>query len=211
MKRFFKKLFSPTVFWNFFGMAVMMVVLFIALWMWMNKYTHHGEKVSVPNLKGMLVHDAEYALGRLGLICVITDSSYNKSLPAGTILDQIPASGNNVKSGREIYVNINSNQVPTIAMPDIADNCSLREAEAKLKALGFKLGPTEYVPGDKDWVMGVKWRGNQVYAGERIPIDEHVILVVGEDENAETENEWDEWSEDSLILQPDTITEIAKL
>ena len=34
--------------------------------------------------------------------------------------------------------------------------------------MGFKLGPVELVPGDKDWVIGVKSRGRNVYAGERV-------------------------------------------
>ncbi len=192
-------------------MILVVIGLCVGLWFWMNKYTRHGEKVSVPNLKGMLVHDAEYALGRLGLTCVVTDSSYNRSLPAGTVLEQLPVSGSNVKTGRDIYLTINSQQVPTISMPDIADNCSLREAEARLKALGFKLGPTEYVPGDKDWVMGVKWRGNQVYAGDRIPIDEYITLVVGTNDEGGADEEWDEWGTDSLGTSADSISGITNL
>ena len=148
----------------------------------MEKYTRHGEKIEVPDINGMLLNDAEYALERAGLKAFISDSSYNRNLPAGTILDQFPQKGSLVKSGRSIYLVINARQTPTLPIPDIADNCSLREAEAQLKALGFKIGPIEYVSGDKDWVLAVKCKGQNVYAGERVPIDMPVVLVVGTDE-----------------------------
>ena len=92
-------------------------------------------------------------------------------------------------------------------MPDIADNCSLREAEARLKALGFKLAPNEYIEGDKDWVLGVKCRGQNVAAGERVPIDAPVTLVVGNSEidGSMDEDGFDSWSDsDSTGIITDT-------
>ena len=64
-------------------------------------------------------------------------------------------------------------------MPDIADNSSLREAEARLKAMGLKLSPCEYVDGERDWVYGVKYRGKNIFGGDRIPIDAELTLQVG--------------------------------
>ena len=123
------------------------------------------------------------------------------------MLEQTPVKGSHVKEGREIYLIINSTQTPTLTMPDIADNCSLREAEAKLKALGFKLGPNEYIEGDKDWVLGVKCRGRNVAAGERIPIDAPVSLVVGNSDidGSMDEDGFDEWDDsDSLDISINT-------
>ena len=179
LKDFFRKLSGPVIWGNLLAMALVMVAIVAGLWFFLEQYTHHGEKVLVPNIKGMLYEDAAYALERVGLVAVVTDSAYNKNLPAGTILEQLPVSGREVKSGREISLTVNTSRTPTLVVPDIADNCSLREAEAKLKAQGFKLGPTEYVPGDKDWVLGVKCRGRGVLAGERVPLDAPLVLVVG--------------------------------
>ena len=103
-----------------------------------------------------------------------------------------------VKSGREIYLVVNAASTPTLTLPDIADNSSLREAQAKLRAMGFKLGPVEYVAGDKDWVYGVKSRGRNVYAGERVPIDVPLVLQVGNTSYEELElDAFDELEEDS--------------
>lgn len=199
MKQFFRKIFSPVVYGNIIAMGVVLIGVFIALSVWMDKYTHHGEGIDVPKLKGMMINDARYELERLGLNAVVSDSSYNRGLPAGAILEQIPAEGSRVKDGRNVYLIINAQQTPTLPVPDIADNCSLREAEAQLKALGFKLGPIEYVYGDKDWVLAVKCRGRKIYPGERIPIDVPVVLVVGNNDSGE-EFEEEIFGTDSLEI-----------
>lgn len=208
LKDTLKKFISPVVYWNLIALALATILAMTGVWFWMDDFTHHGTEVEVPDVKGKLVADAEYELGLAQLNPVRIDSAYNRNVPPGTVLEQTPASGSHVKEGREIYLTINSSQTPTLAMPDIADNCSLREAEAKLKALGFKLGPNEYIEGDKDWVLGVKCRGRNVVTGERIPIDVPVSLVVGNsdiDDNMD-EDGFDEWG-DSDSLGISTITE----
>ena len=133
-----------------------------------------------------------YTLERLGLRGVVADSAYNKRKPTGSILEQHPVPGAKVKAGREIQLTINSAQTPTMPLPDVADNSSLREAQAKLTAMGFKLGPVEYIPGDRDWVYGVKSRGRNVYTGERVPLDVPLILQVGNNNADEEIDEWDD-------------------
>lgn len=191
---FFKKLFSPLVWGNLLAMALVVIIVVVAVWKWTAIYTMHGDSVEVPNTVGMMGNDARYKLEKLGLKSMITASGYNRRLPAGCVLEQSPVSGAKVKPGRVIYLTTNSDNVPTKALPDVADNSSLREAQAKLKALGFKLGPVEYVPGDKDWVYAVKSRGRFVYSGEQVPLDVPLILQVG-NSPADME-EFDEMGED---------------
>ena len=174
-----KKLFGPVVYWNLIAMVIVGVGICIGLWVWMLKYTMHGESIEVPKVKGMMINDAQYALERLELVAVVVDSAYVREQPAGIVLEQTPGIGSRVKSGREIYLTVNRKQTPTNTIPDIAGNCSRREAEARLRALGFKIGPMEFIPGDPDWVIALKVNGREVYAGERVPCDAPVVLVVG--------------------------------
>lgn len=182
-------------------MAGVGILLLICAWMWMANFTHHGEKIIVPNVTHMLYGDANYKLHELGLVAVPQDSAYDKTLPAGCVLAQIPASGSVVKESRLILLTINQASAPTRPLPDIADNCSWREAEAKLRAQGFKLGPTEFVPGDQDWVLAVKCRGVEVHTGDRIPIDMPVVLVVGNSGSSDDIDD-DEWGNDSTLSSP---------
>lgn len=186
---FFKKLFSAYLWGNLLAMAAVAALVLFLLWKGLALYTNHGETVDVPSLVGMQESDALYTLERLGLRGLVADSAFNKRKPTGCILDQLPAAGAKVKAGREIRLTINSAQTPTLPLPDVADNSSLREAQAKLAAMGFKLGPVEYIPGDKDWVYGVKSRGRNVYSGERVPLDVPLILQVGNTSSIEAEEE----------------------
>ena len=192
---FRKKLFGPYVCWNLAAMLLVGIALCVGLWIWMMRYTMHGESVEVPEVKGMMLSDAEYALDELRLIMVIVDSAYVRGQPAGIVLEQKPAPGSKVKSGREIYLTVNRKQSPTNIIPDIAGNCSRREAEARLRSLGFKIGPMEFVPGDPDWVVALKVNGREVYTGERVPVDAPVVLVIG---NSELSNEEEDIWGDSL-------------
>ena len=198
---FKKKLFGPYVYWNLIAMVLVGIALFVGLWVWMISYTKHGESVDVPEVKGMMINDAEYALEEFNLVAVVVDSAYVRKQPAGIVLDQKPAPGSRVKSGREIYLTINQKQTPTNIIPDIAGNCSRREAEARLRALGFKIGPMEFVPGDPDWVIALKVNGREVYTGERVPSDVPVTLVIGNTDYGSGEDEFGD-SLDSEIFEP---------
>ena len=84
-----------------------------------------------------------------------------------------------VKRGRIVYLTINTDKEPMITIPDIVDNSSYRQAEAKLKALGFKLTAPEMIAGERDWVYGLKFKNRNISAGERIPSESTLTLQVG--------------------------------
>ena len=193
--RFLRKLWAPIMWGNVLAMILVIILAIGGVWMGMAHYTHHGEGIEVPNVVGEMESDARYSLARLGLEAVVVDSAYNKQRPAGSILEQQPDAGRRVKTGRQIFLTINKEQSPTLVIPDIADNSSLREAQARLQALGFRLGPVEYVTGDRDWVYGVKSRGRNVYAGERVPIDVPLVLQVGEGQDEL--DDLDDYSDDA--------------
>lgn len=176
---FIRKLCSRYIWINLALMAaVIMAVVAITGW-GAALYTHHGEEIAVPDICNKKFPDAENLVKAAGLSIVVTDTSYNRHLPPDCILQQSPEAGQKVKSGRVVYVTINSSTKPTLVMPDIIDNSSLREAMAKLKILGFKIGEPQYVAGEKDWVYGATSRGQRLTAGDKVAIDAMVILIVG--------------------------------
>lgn len=178
-KDFFGKLMSRYLLLNLLAMVVVVGLLCVGVKYGLELYTHHGEGIEVPELKGMSFQKAHLLLEEKQLIIVVADSGYNKQLPANCILAQTPGQGQRVKRGHAIYVTVNSPMSPTFALPDIVDNTSVREAEAKLTAMGFKLLPVKNVPGEKDWVYGIECRGRRVSNGERIAIDQPLTLLVG--------------------------------
>ena len=179
---FFGKFKSSYLWGNILAMVLVVLVLIIGIKYTLDIYTHHGEAIPVPDIRHKSQADAERLLQDQGLAMMVTDTGYVKTLPANYILEQIPVAGEKVKSGHVVYVIINSGNTPTITLPDIIDNSSLREAIAKLKAMGFKVGPPKYITGEKDWVYGVTVRGKNVATGDKIPVDATVTVLAGNGE-----------------------------
>jgi len=146
----------------------------------LDNYTHHGEKVEVIDVVGQNVYEAEIALGSLGLEAVVADSTFQRDMPAGVIIRQVPKAGNEVKSGRIVYLTKNLDHEPLVVLPDLVGNCSRREAEAQLKSLGFKLTADEEVEDEpKDLVVGIKQNGRRLTAEQRISKGLPLTLCVG--------------------------------
>ena len=178
-KEFFGKLGGHYVLLNLLAMAVVIVALCFGVKYGLELYTHHGEGIVVPKVQGMTYNKARLLLEQEGLVILVSDSGYNKTLPADCILAQTPGTGTKVKQGHIVYVTVNSPMSPSFTIPDIVDNSSVREAEAKLTAMGFRLLPAQTVPGERDWVYGIVCRGRRVSNGDRIPIDYPLTLLVG--------------------------------
>ena len=178
-KEFFGKFASGFLWGNILAMVLVVVALAFGVKYGLDVYTRHGEGIEVPKIEGMAYQKARTLMEERGLNVMVTDSGYNKRLPAGSILIQNPGPGMKVKAGHTIYVTVNSPSSPSFAIPDLVDNSSFREAEAKLTAIGFKLTPPQQVEGEKDWVYGILCRGRRVSTGDRISIDSPLTLLVG--------------------------------
>ena len=178
-KEFFGKFASGFLWGNILAMVLVVVALAFGVKYGLDVYTRHGEGIEVPKVEGMVYQNARALMEERGLYLVVTDSGYNKRLPANSILVQNPDPGMKVKQGHTIYVTVNSPSSPSFAIPDLVDNSSFREAEAKLTAIGFKLTPPQQVEGEKDWVYGILCRGRRVSTGDRISIDSPLTLLVG--------------------------------
>ena len=176
---FLRKLFGNYIVRHLMAMVLVVILLCIGIGFGLDAYTHHGEGIVVPDLKGMTYEKAYALLDEKGLAIVVNDSGYNKQLPANSVLAQAPAFGQKVKQGHIIYVTVNSPHSPTFAIPDIVDNSSLREAEARLMAMGFRLTAPQLIDGEKDWVYGILCQGRRISNGDRIPIDYPLTLMVG--------------------------------
>lgn len=167
-------------FWvNIIVMVVVVAGVIFSTLEWLDIYTRHGEAIVVPNVKNIRANEAEMMLSNRELTLVVVDSSYVKDLPAGIIIEQNPVAGSKIKKGRAIYVTINSDTAPLIAVPDIVDNSSLRQAEAKLRAMGFKLTEPQYISGEKDWVYGLSYKGRELNAGDKVPREAILTLTAG--------------------------------
>ena len=196
-----KKIFDPVLWLHLLGMAVVIVLLMLGVHFGLNLYTHHGEEITVPNLNHKAYEDAVDILDDLGLEAVVVDTSYIRTLPPGCILEQMPKAGAVVKSGRIVYLTINATSQPTMPLPDIIDNSSERNAKAKLISMGFRIGETEYIPGEDGWVYGVKVNGRSYATGQQVPINALVVLVVGNGQRNAADSVYQADAADYMLLE----------
>ena len=119
-------------------------------------------------------------------------------MDADCILAQTPGAGTKVKEGRTVYLTINSTSSPRVKIPDIIDNSSYREAQARLSAIGFTLVEPKVIDGERDWVYGVMAGAKNLQSGDMVSIETPLMLVIGNGKSV-IEN-----SEDALLDTLDT-------
>ncbi len=167
---------------KFWGSLVLMVLIILAVpvvtFYLLDTFTHHGEKIEVPSVVGKPAFEAEQMLKERDLVSIISDSTYDKAAAPGSVLDQSPKAGCEVKGGRVVYLTVNLKGEPMVRLPRV--DGSLREVQAALSALGFKFTANEVVyDRDKDLVIGVKQGVKMLHAGENVSRDRAVTIIVG--------------------------------
>lgn len=173
---------------NVVAMAAVVVAAVVITFRWIDSYTEHGVALVVPDVIGMEEADAVTKLAQHDFVGVVSDHVYIKGVAPGEITAQRPAAQAKVKRGRKVYLTVSSGNQPMIAIPDIADNSSLRQAESRLRAAGFKLAPNDTIKGDLDWVYSVRYKGRELQGGDLVPEGAELTLVIGggDKEDAET-------------------------
>ena len=155
---------------------------------YLDSYTNHGQRISVPNMIGKNVNDVKSTLEELGLQYEVLDSIYDPSKPSGTIIDQDPDptmfSQVFVKESRIIRFRV-SKKSRIVEMPSLVDK-SQRFAESILENRGLKciiqFKETNEANGA---VLEQRYKGKSVREGARIPIGSTIVLIVGKNGQGE--------------------------
>lgn len=164
---------------NLAAMAAVVVAAVFVTFRWIDSYTEHGVAVKVPVVTGMSEEEAVEVLGKHSLVGIASDFVYVKGVPTGEIISQRPAGAAKVKRGRKIYLTVSSGNHPMIAVPDVADNSSLRQAESRLRAAGFHLTPHDTIEGELDWVYSVRLGERELQGDDLVPEGSTLTLVIG--------------------------------
>lgn len=159
------------------AIIVFLLLVFIVL-RWLDAYTNHGEQVAVPDVKGLQLLEAASFFNQRELKYEVIDSSFVKNKLPGSILETVPPVGTNVKKGRTIYITINAYTAQLLVIPAVKD-MSQRQALSILRSIGFESIETKVVPGTyKDLVLGLETQGKLLEAGDRVPANAVLNLLV---------------------------------
>ncbi len=136
--------------------------------------TRHGKNKDVPNMVGVTLEEAQSMAAQNELQIVVNDSLYVPYFEGGVILEQRPVAGKaKVKSGRKIYVIVNSQQRRMIEMPHVA-GFSLRQAIGNLHSVGLEVEELVYKPDlANNYVLA------QEYEGVTVPADSAMMVPAG--------------------------------
>jgi beta-lactam-binding protein with PASTA domain len=164
------------------AIITVIVVVLIAFYS-LGYYTNHGTGIPVPKLKGESIDRAMAVLKEQGFGYKI-DSVYVQDVAPGTIVEQDPDAGTNVKEGRVIYLTMVTLLAPNISLPDL-EQSSYREAVATLSNYGLKMGDTTYRSDiARDRILEVRFGGQVIKTGTKIPKGSRIDLVLGDGEGA---------------------------
>jgi beta-lactam-binding protein with PASTA domain len=142
-------------------------------------YTRHGSGIPVPKVTGIQV-DRAIGILKDQSFDVNIDSVYVLDEAPGTVIEQDPDAGTDVKEGRVIYLKIVKNQAPNVALPDILDAPYI-SAVSTISNYGLKVGDTTYRSDiARDKVLEVKFAGQPIQPGTKLPKGSKLDLVLGD-------------------------------
>jgi beta-lactam-binding protein with PASTA domain len=160
----------------FAAIGSVLLLLFIA-YLSLDYYTRHGSGLPVPMLKGLSAEKAIQTLDDQGFGYQI-DSVYVPDQPPGTIVEQDPDAGTNVKANRIIYLTMVTQLAPSVFLPDLSDQ-NYMEAVATLSNYGLKVGDTTTKSDIANHVLEVHFSGQLIKPGTKIPKGSKLDLVIG--------------------------------
>ncbi|MEE4198800.1 MAG: PASTA domain-containing protein [Bacteroidales bacterium] len=155
--------------------AGLIIITFLSL----RIYTHHGQKIPVPDFRGLDKEELLEKAENSKLNIEIIDSVYNNDMPKGTVIEQNPEPGFNVKKHRRIFITLNAVNPEKVKMPNIV-GVSHRQAKVVLKNVGLEIGKLIHVPDIAvNNVLKQQFQGEEIKPGTMIPKGSRVDLVLG--------------------------------
>lgn len=166
------------------AVAILMFIIIAAI-LFLNFYTRHGERYTVPLFAGMTIEEAKAASTEMNINFDVVDSIYVEAMAPGVILDQYPKAGSFIKSGRRVTVTTNTYLPKNVDIPYVT-GYSLRQAKNRLQSAGLQIGQLVYVPDmAANNVLRQEYHGQVITPKSNltVPINSKVVLYVGTGEN----------------------------
>lgn len=177
-----RKFLTSKVFFTQLAIALVIVVaLAFVILKWLDFTTNHGEEITVPDLSKLSVEAAEEKLDEVDLEYVLLDTTdFQAGYPKFSVVKQDPIAGAKVKSGRKIYIKINSDKYQEVTIPNLIEK-TLRQVEPTIVSLGLEIGKKTYKPYlGKDMVLEVYLNGKKLKPGDKVSKASKIDLVLGD-------------------------------
>jgi beta-lactam-binding protein with PASTA domain len=117
---------------------MVLVIVFLVSALVAMRFAIHGRQVAVPKVVGMAPMQAQKLLDSKGLLLDDSDRFYSADVPEGRIMSQVPAAGEQVRSGWRVRV-AESMGPQRVVIPDLVGE-SERAAEINIRRRGLEMG-----------------------------------------------------------------------
>jgi len=168
---------------SFLTQAVLAIIvsalLILGAYFFLINYAKTGEAVTVPELNGLDIIEADAELQLAKLSPEVIDSVYQQDLQGGIIVDQNPRAGSMVKKKRKIYLTISRYGIPTLKLPNVLNQTSAI-AISKLTRRGFEIGNLKSKTDPCDGcAIGLEFKGKSISVDDNIPVGSTIDLIIG--------------------------------
>ncbi|MGY5354312.1 PASTA domain-containing protein [Wenyingzhuangia sp. IMCC45467] len=170
-----------------FIISLFVSVILLALILWgvikyLHTYTNQDQKIEVPNLVGLTVDEVKVVLDDKMLDYVLLETgSYNPEIPKEAVLEQLPEAGQIVKEKRKIYITINPDGYASAPIPPFYGRTK-KEIQQLIINSGFIVGQYEEIDDIGTVVRGLKFKGQELKSGDKLPKMSIIDVVIGNGE-----------------------------
>lgn len=157
----------------------LLILLLVVVLSFLKLYTRHGESLTVPDLTGLTLEEAEDVLHKKNFRAFVFDSVYSMENERGTVVEQHPKSGFKVKRKRKIFLTMNAMNPEKVNMPDLVQ-LTIKQAQSRLTSYGLKLGKITYEPDiSVNLVLSQKYQNHEIVPGDTLIKGSVIDLVLG--------------------------------
>lgn len=184
IRRMFEKLSENRIARNLVLIVCAIIIFLFIIYMLLNIFTRHNKYKTVPDFVGTALSEARNIAGKDRLRIEVNDSLFVPAYEGGVILDQQPAAGSQVKSGRRIFVTVNSYKQKMVKIPYVT-GYTLRQAKNILEVAGLEIEQLQYVDDiATNYVLDEKYDGQTINANtdKQVEIGSGITLIVGRSE-----------------------------
>lgn len=174
-----KEFFGNWIVKNLLIAVAVILVLMCGSYFLLDAVTMHNKEITVPDLTGLDVAQAQALAGKHGIRIEVTDSVYVRRMARGCVYRHKPEAGSKVKKGRRIILTINAVTPKKATMPNLI-GYSMRQAKAELSSRGLNLGKLIYVKDiATNNVLKQLYNNQEIEPGVKIESESPIDLVVG--------------------------------
>ncbi len=172
IKEFFLFIFSKTFIKHILLIILFFVLIIVGLLFWLDSYTHHGQKLTLPDYTEMDVEKAKQEAEKSKFHIIVDDSTHIVGKRGGLIISQNPIPNSKVKENRKVYVTITKFNADKIKLEDLPElygyNYKSKKRELSFMKINSVIKGYKYDKNTPDNILEAYYNGKLI-TGEQKP------------------------------------------